>query len=360
MSQSSTSCVDRQHHEFRTYNDSVDVISGWETVFGVYDSYFSKYHFDRFPTTPNDSLEYTPDFTVYFNDQYGITAKILPITLKQKPPQIAEYLFEMLSDCDSGYPIERSDGNEVTPQKMDSVVFVPDSYSSQFGNTLDTRFGRGDPDLDSNVILIRYGMDEERANYIFQRETSLEEEFREDELPNEESLNDTIGPKGGYQSYKLGTREFLRPKTKKPIYNSPPPESYLATYLWMKEFPTKLAQGDFLDWKKGQINKKKQISIDCQRLTKKLNKQSIVDGDLQTEWIIQTLEYLCTTGYAECSNGSYSVMYTGLVRDIDMSDDKDRSNEYQRATELAIKLIRRYCRFGEEADQSGQVSLEDF
>lgn len=358
MSSSDTTCVDRRHHSFRTYNDTVDVISGWETVFGVFESYFDQYYFDRFPVSTVESIEYTPDFSVYFNDNYGIIAKVLPKTLHLDPPQIAEHLIEMLSECDSGYPLSRSNGTETNPEDTDVVVFVPDSYSSQFGNILDTRFSSSGLDLDSNVVLIRYGMDDERAHYIFQRETALEEEFREDELPNEESLNETIGPDGDYQSYKLGTREFLRPKTKKPIYNVKPPESYLATFLWMKEFPTELARDDFIDWKKGQINKQQQISIDCQRLTDKLNMQRIVDGELRTEWITETLEFLCTTRYAECVNNSYRVMYTGLVRDIDISGD--RSREYRRATELAIKLIKRYCRYGEDGDKQGQSSLEDF
>lgn len=358
MSSSETTCVDRRHHTFRTYNDTVDVISGWETVFGVYESYFDLYHFDRFPASTSDSIEYTPDFTVYFNDDYGVTAKVLPKTLHLDPPEIAESLLEMLSECDSGFAITRSDGMDVVPTDMDIVVFVPDSYSSQFGNILDTRFSSGDLDIKNNVVLLRYGMDDERAHYIFQRETALGDEFREDELPDEESLNETIGPDGDYQSYKLGTREFLRPKTKKPIYNVSPPESYLATFLWMKEFPTELARDDFIDWKKGKINKQKQISVDCQRLTDKLNTERIVDGELRVEWITQTLEFLCTTKNAEGDNNSYHVMYTGLVRDIDMSGDE--SEEYQRATELAMKLIKRYCRYGEDTNRNGQSSLDDF
>lgn len=358
MSSSDTTCVDSRHHSFRTYNDSVDVISGWETVFGVFDSYFDQYYLDRFPSETPDSVEYSPDFTVHFNGEYGITGKILPQTLGQNPAQIAERLVEMLSECDSGYGLSLPDGSEVAPSTQDFVVFVPNEYASQFGNILETRFGNGNPDLDSNVVLIRYGMDDERAHYIFQRETALSDEFREDALPDEESLNETIGPEGGYQSYKLGTREFLRPKTKKPIYNTSPPESYLATFIWTKEFPTELSHDDFIDWKKGQINKQKQITVDCQRLTDKLNTQRIVDGELREEWITGTLDFLCTTGCAEGSDNSYTVMYTGLVQDIDMSDSP--TQEYRRATELAMKLIKRYCRYGEDSDQEGQSSLEDF
>lgn len=360
MSSKDVGCVEKQHHQFRTYNDSVDVISCWETVFGVFERYVDNYHFDRFPKETPSTVEYSPDFTVYFNDDYSVVGKILPKTLNSNPPTIAGTLLEMLEECDSGYDVSAKDGRLVDTNKTDYAVFVPDSYSSEFGNILDTRLSGGSPELDDHVVLLRYGMDDQRAHYIFQRETSLPKEFREDHLPDEQSLNETIGPDGGYKAYKLGTREFLRHKSIKPIYNTKPPDSYLATFLWMKEFPTELSDDDFTEWRKGQINKKKLIQVDCPQLTRKLNTQRIQDGDLKEEWIEDCLDFLCTTRYAEENGQSYNVMYTGVVRDIDMSGSNQLAKEYRRTTELAMKLIKRYCRYSSDSAPTGQSSLEDF
>lgn len=360
MSGKDVTCVDWQHHSFRTYNDTVDVISGWETVFGVFEEYFDKYYFDRFPQETADDINYTPDFTVYFDSNYSVVGKILPKALEEDPATIAERLLNMLAECDDSYGVVDNDQTVVETAMTDFVAFVPNDYSSEFGNILDTRLSNDEPDLENNVVLIRYGMDDQRANYIFQRETSLEDEFREDHLPDEESLNETIGPDGNYKSYKLGTKEFLRPKSTKPIYNTKPPQSYLATYLWMKEFPTELSEEDFTEWRKGQINKKKQITVDCSRLTSKLNTQRIDDGDVREEWIEDTLEFLCTTRYAEEASQSYNVMYTGVVQDIDMTGNNRLAREYQRATELALKLIKRYCKYSRDSAPSGQSSLEEF
>jgi len=360
MSGKDVSCVDYQHHSFRTYNDSVDVISGWETVFGVFNRHFDKYYFDRFPQETAEDIEYTPDFTVHFNNNYGIVGKILPKAMENDPSTIAEKLLNMLAECDDSYKVSDSNDTLVNTATTDFVAFVPDEYSSEFGNILNTKLSNNDPELDNNVVLIRYGMDDQRANYIFQRETSLEDEFREDALPDEESLNETIGPDGGYKSYKLGTKEFLRPKSTKPIYNTKPPHSYLATYLWMKEFPTALSEEDFAEWRKGQINKKQQVTVECSDLTNKLNTQRINDGDVKEEWIEETMDFLCTTRYAEESSQSYNVMYTGVVQDIDITGNNRLAREYRRATELALKLIKRYCKYSRDSVPSGQSSLEEF
>ncbi|WP_220619712.1 hypothetical protein [Haloarcula rubra] len=335
------------------------MISGWETVFGVYDEYFPQYHFDRFPDNVGSGIEYVPDFSVYFNSKYGVIAKILPQPKSYSPEKIATKLLEMCSGVEDSYAIEGSDGTVQEPEMTDIVAFVPNDYSSQFGDLLAKRFDDG-YSLEPNLILIRYGMDDQRANYVFQRETRLDQEFREDHLPDEQSLSNTIGPDGGYQAYQLGTKEFLRAKTHKPIYNVEPPESYLASYLWMKVFPTELSDRDFQAWREGNIVSNEEITVRPPSLQQTLNTQRIEDGDVAIEWIENCLQFLSTARHADEANGRYDIKYTGLVKDIDISGEDSSSAKHERRRELAITLIRRYCKYGGMIENDNQTSLVQF
>jgi len=352
-------CVPGRHHHFKTYNDTVDVISSWETIFGVYDEYFPRYQFDRFPDDVESDMEYVPDFSVYFNSDYGIVAKILPQAKSSEPEEISEKLLEMCDAIEEGYEIEESNGTSKNPEMVDIVAFVPDDYSSQFGDILATRVDQG-YSLEPNLVLIRYGMDDQRANYVFQRETRLEQEFREEHLPDEQSLSDTIGPDGGYQAYRLGTKEFLRAKTHKPIYNVEPPESYLASYLWMKVFPTELSDMDFQAWREGKIVSNEEITVRPPSLQQTLNTQRIEDGEVNIEWIENCLQFLSTARQADEANGRYDVKYTGLIKDIDISGENSSSKKHERRRELAITLIRRYCKYSGNLEDDSQTSLGQF
>ena len=68
-------CLEKAQNEFSRYDQSVDVVSCWQTYFETSEYKALGSYFDRFPKSPNDGKQgLTPDFTVLIgnNNDYGL------------------------------------------------------------------------------------------------------------------------------------------------------------------------------------------------------------------------------------------------------------------------------------------------
>ncbi|SEM01318.1 hypothetical protein [Haloferax larsenii] len=360
MSEDNELCVDRHLAHFDRYDEEVDVTRSWDAYLtNVYSDQCSSFYFDRYPefSLKYDSSPLRPAFTASFEDEYGIVGYLVS---RRKPEhKDANKLLRKLEVYDSISQIPNSPTSTTSPDKIDLMLLVNSSVATSLGKQIADL--TGPYSLQHNIVLIRYQFETggDVPLYQFNRELALDQEFRDSTLPDHDSLSVNIGAEGGYQRIDVSPEKFIGNKKQFPVTNSKPPRPYLATYLWDKVFPDDLADDQFRAWKDGKMNTVVDLVYsDLDQLTNTLTQQHIPQSNIQTEWVEDTLDFLCDARQADHANGSYTIKFTGVIRSPD-EDSENRSYEDE-ISERGTRFIKRYCKHEEEADTDGQSTLDNY
>lgn len=352
----SVDCIEEHLSRFQVYDKTVDTVSCWEAYLSnVYGDEFEHFYFDRFPSLDDGEKELTPDFTAYFTDEYGIIAEIKR-TFPNSDKAIRSEL-KQISAYNQELAIQTDEGDYKKPENCDILVLIEGSSAPQIGIRLQRIIDDGDEDFDAEPVLLRYQYNQDalRSRYEFQRVTQLQYEFKDDILDVEDTLYNTIGKGGDYETLPCFPQHFKSNKVKKPLCNDTPPGSYLATFLWHKIFPEYLTEEQYEKWQGSNGQSKLQISVSVSGVTQRVNRY-MHDGRVRKSWVRRSLEFLEGAELAECADGEeYEIGYMGLVKDLG-NVVQEEAGELAHTRELGRTFVQRYC---ENTGESEDPEIEE-
>jgi hypothetical protein len=348
----SAECIEEQLKRFQVYDKTVDIVSCWEAVLNYsYGDEFPGFYFDRFPELqPERGSKVTPDFTTYFSTEYGLIGEIKRTFPNNKEAILNE--LEQIEKYDQKLGLRNRAGDYVVPDVCDIMVLIEGSSAPQIGTRLQRLINDPKTKFDSQPVLLRYQFNQDAldSRYEFQRVTELEYEFQDDHLPVKETLYNSIGEGGDYNTLSTKPKYFKSYKVQKPLCNDPPPGSYLATFLWHKIFPDYLSEGQYEKWQASSGQKQIPIPITAEELRKKVN-DYMNDGTVRQNWIRTALEFLDEAELARDTKNIHEeeekdivIQFMGLVPELGSKQSRQEAlQELNQTRELARIFIQRYC-----------------
>lgn len=344
--------------EFSVYDKAVDIVSCWESSLNyIYAEEFDRFYFDRFPSLDADQGSLTPDFTVFFDESYGLIGEIKRTFPDDRKAFLSE--LEQIANYDDELGLKHAEGDYTVPETCDIVIIIEGSSAPQIGTRLQRIIQEEEEfDFTKNPVLIRYHFNQDAlmSRYEFQRVTQLEFEFQDD-LDAENSLSYILGEEGEYQTLSVYPKHFSSFKVRKPICNDAPPGPYLATFLWHKIFPDYLNKDQYEIWQATNGQKEIPITLSVDDLTEKVN-HYMHNGTLKRVWIRRSLDFLCGADLAKEKGGEeYKIRFMGFVQDVGEENIQEGSQELDQTRELAHIFIRRFC---ESASEEEEARIEEY
>lgn len=361
----SDDCQQQCRNEFHVYDQTVDVISCWESALShLYSDVFADFHFERFPSISiTDGNTLTPDFTAFFNEEYGIIGEVKRTFPEEEVP--FNSTLQQIAGYDNEHSLATKRGNRVKPDVCDILLLISGSSAPQIGTRLNEKLTEEHiVSFDQNLVLMRYqyNTDATLSRYEFQRVTQLEDEFRDEIIPDHISLSGNVGESGSYGTMEVYPKHFTPVKAKRPICNDAPSEPYLATILWHKIFPQYLNEDDYRDWRNGNVQKQMKVNVTSTEVWNTLN-EYMMSGEARKAWVVDTLDYLTEANLAKNDKVEYEISFRDLVRTVGEDNMQEATQLLQQTKELAYMFINRYCEYSddsEERERSSQAGLADF
>jgi len=326
----------------------------------IYAEEFDRFYFDRFPSLDAGEKTLTPDFTVFFDESYGLIGEIKRTFPDDREAILTE--LEQIANYDDELALKHAKDGSTVPSTCDIVIIIEGSSAPQIGTRLQRIITEENEfEFTSNPVLIRYHFNQDAlmSRYEFQRVTQLEFEFQNDDLDAADSLSHILGEEGEYQTLRVYPKHFSSFKVRKPICNDAPPGQYLATFLWHKIFPEYLNQDQYEIWQATDGQKEIPVEVSIPVLTEKVN-DYMHDGTVKQVWIRRALEFLCGADLAEEEDdGEYSIRFMGFVQDVGEGNIQEGSQELDQTRELANIFIRRYCESVTEEEEARMEQYEE-
>ena len=292
-------CFEKLINEFTIYDQAVDVVSCWESIFkyGYKDELL---YFDRFPNIPPNNL--TPDFTVLFDDKYGIIFEIKR-TFPKNDEAFKKEMRQLFSyDENLAFKADNSE-KRIIPKVHDIVLVVSAMDSYQILSRLKKITNElKEFSFNNKIIVIEYFYQTNRTSrYVFRKLMGENGSFKDTSLPLERRLEHILGDKS--EPFKCYPRHFMKYKINEIICNDRPPELYMAVFLWSKVFYNYLNREQQIDWRRGNTQKIQVINIDLNHLLIDLNTKYISQGNIRKGWIMDTIKFLEDAGLASMKSG---------------------------------------------------------
>jgi len=338
---SDSDCVDDLKRAFSVYDQTVDVVSCWQSYFTwAYKDHLT--FFDRYPEVPQADL--TPDFTVLLGN-YGLVGEVKRSFPREDLP--FDRTLEQIQHYDAPMSIKsNSDGSRVVPETQDIMLllFSPsDSYA--IARRIRERIEDGRLSVQNNLVLVEafFENTEPRSRYVFRKVHTDNRPFRDSLLPKELRLEEVLGLHK--ESIKVYPEHFKDFKVKEVFCNDNPPPLYTAVYLWTKVFFTLLDKEQIATWRKGNPRRSVPLLVEIPSLTAQINSAFVRGGSVRTSWISDALEFLrvCDLAMKE-SPGKFTVQYHNLSSHSYADSAREGGSDVTQATEEYVDtLARRYC-----------------
>lgn len=222
---------------YAIYDTANDIVSAFEALFTKQADFAPRVqHFGRFPKVPcAPHADQTPDFTVLFDNGYGIVGEIknLPLSddgVDDSCVQIGKY-HELAQ-------LPGPDGTPVAVQQIDVVVFVPHGDSNRAVDRIiterflnDTHPSRRPQPMTMPVIV---GHTRNPENYAFVRNRD----------PNNGQIRDgVLNDFLNVQGFKAANAFWTPTKVNNRFVNDPVPPLYMATVIGTGIFPIVVGDG---------------------------------------------------------------------------------------------------------------------
>lgn len=343
-------CVKSLEEDFNRYDQYVDVVSCWEEFLNtVYSSDFNDFHFERFPSisNPNGGNSLTPDFSVFFNDDYGIVFEISR-TLPQDKEKFEKEVSQLAS-YDGDLALKTGNGEKKVPKTLDIVLLVSSGESKNIAKRLNHAL-ENEFDFDANLILLDYTYTNHDANpyYKFKRSEELDN-FRDDTISEDKQLSkkmsiDDDDPYGDeFEAVRVSPSKFCEYKATRVLMNDSPEPIYLSCYMWHEVFYDYLKQNQRMHWARKNPNKILSIEIDLKDLKEKLNNDYIPDYNIRVKELRQTFKFLADSELAtRKSKNKYEVDFRNLNK---VRLENDIKTNFKG---LASLIAKRYCKYQED------------
>ncbi|WP_424005636.1 hypothetical protein ACOZ4I_20405 (plasmid) [Haloarcula salina] len=310
-------CVDAAFSEFRQYDQISDIVSAWEQflsdLIGTDDLYF-----DRFPAHPEttDNPANTPTFTASMAESYGIVFKIL----QDVPSNFSAFSQQILylTDLDRDNLVDEGP----SPDQYDLCLIIASDQGQQARMHINEFLDQSE--LDENLVPLEFSYIDQDTNpkYRFERMTLVGDNFRDEGLPERARMSPHLSSSTGeLESIEIGATDFDRNKATGILCNEEPPHLYLACHMWDRVFYDQLDDAQKIIWEREDPSKTLEFEIEVDDLTTKLNRDYIPNGSVKSDWVDDTLEYLCVVESAK--------KITGNRYRIDFRNLREKRREYR-------------------------------
>lgn len=287
-------CVEQAFAEFRAYDEVVDIVAAWEQFLSDI-SVTNAFDFRWFPdpiTTDSDT-ERAPTFTASLTPDYSIVANVI-----QEVPSDAQVFQEQLAPFTT---IETSDiaHNGTTPETVDICLHIADEHAQTARvhlDSFDDAFLR-----DPHLIPLEFSLIDQDTTpkYKFERMSLVGENFRDKSLPDYSQMSTRVSSDGGLASIQIPVSDFDRHKATGVLCNKQPPSLYLACHMWDRVFYDQLNDSQRIEWQRENPDQTLTFEVEVGSLTDNLNEYYIPNGSVSSEWVHETLEYLCVVETAQ-------------------------------------------------------------
>jgi len=349
--------------EFDVYNTTVDIVSCFEAFINYsFEGEIESYNFDRFPSIPHPEghdRNLTPDFTISFNQEYGIIGEIKRTFPEDDEPFRNE--MEQLLTYDNDLLIEIENGSEQIPETIDILLLIEGTDAPQISRRISELREDGTIDFENNFLMFRYNFNQTStfSRYEFQKNIEASDSFRDDVLHEDVSLSKRFDEER--ETQKVYPKHFGDIKIQKPICNDEPPPLYLATLLWHKIFAAQISDSDYRDWQWGSAQKTKPFTAEPYEFTREVNRRFNCEDEIRVKWVKGALDFLRQADLAEYDEEEeiYNIKY----RDFNISVGEEGSyqngmNFRKECKELTFKLIERYEENIQEEDEEEEETEE--
>lgn len=335
------SCFNNLIDEFLTYDQTVDVVSCWETIF-KYGYKNDMIYFDRYPNIQPNGL--TPDFTALFNKNYGLIFEVKrtfprdEVAFKKEIEQLLSYDADLSLKADSS-------GKMIAPTVHDIVLVVSGIDSNEIFTRLNKVVDESKQfHFENNLILIEYIYQTNRTSrYIFRKFMGENKKFRDESLPPDTRLEYILGDQA--KPFKCYPLHFMKYKVSEVLCNDQPPMLYMAVFLWTKVFYNYLDEEQKIAWGRGNPQKIQTIDINIDGLLGDLNRDYIPNGNIRRKWLTDTVEFLQDAGLASIkSNEQVEIYFRNLTQKIGHRYTHDGGAEQEEIREFGHLIADHYCK----------------
>jgi len=297
--------------------------------------------FDRFPRIPvnwnADPL--TPDFSIFFNNDYGIVFEISR-TFPREDEALAKEMEQLLSYDKITTLNNGQDQENINNYDIVLLLSILDSneISSRIKKYLETKNIK----FNHNFIILEYTFNssDTKPYYLFRKNYIYQSKFS-DYFPTNISLANTMDILN--RSIRVNIEHMIEYKLKGVLCNDQPPPVYLIGHIWHKVLNLYLTEEDEKVWKEKRFQNIIPIKITVNDLKLK-TENTIKSGKIKKIWIEAALNFLVICKFAtKESDEEYIIHYRNLrsVIENNYSDDFIGTRSFIR--ELQHYLIKKYC-----------------
>lgn len=350
------SCVDDLREDFRVHDQTVDIVSCWQSF--LQHSYpDSLEYFDRFPEDPDTGL--TPDFTAHFGE-YGLIGEIKRTFPKNKKAFKKE--MDQLIKYDQELKLQRNEGGELdTPEEQDILLILFDpSAAFQISKRVQNYLSEGEPPLEGSLVIIDsfYESSSVKSRYVFRAIPGQEMDFQDEALPGGKRLQTKLID--DQESISVYPKHFVDIKAREVLCNDQPPPLYMAVFLWTRVFYDLLSHEQRETWRLENPQKTLEIEVSPEELTARLNQEYLREGAARLQWVRKALEFLESSGLAEEHSSGYTVEYRYLTQLYGhKKHHQEGKDELMVQKECSRALADFYCKehlsVGEDAKAEGDA-----
>lgn len=358
--------------DFYNYDQYVNVVSCWESFLEYeFSSEFDDFYFDRFPSLSVESKQddITPDFSVLFNEKYGIIFEITRTMPKSSKAFDGE--LEQIKKYDNPNIEFKSQEQSIIPSKHDIVLLVSQSDSMSIRDRIYERLNEGLV-FNNNLALMEYTLvsQDREEGYQFRRFPKLDN-LRDDVLPEGKKFSKKFSRESnGYGKVFVKPGDFFENKSIKIFCNDSPPAIYFSCFLWQRVFYSMLESSQVKRWIREGPKKTMPIEVEVEDLRDKINSDFVPGATFRKNDVRRALDFLEVCGLAEkVERDIFSVNYRRIQRKQNKFRDNNNRVDY---SNLADILAEYYCQKkvkgeieeesseGEEEKEERELSQSDF
>jgi len=315
---------ERHLKRFSDYDQTVDVVSCWQsfTEFALRGATF--YRFGRFRT--DDEKDLTPDFAIAQDAHLGKKAGMgsLVCDVKKIPDPFADEaegssgssaeIFSKTVESISKYGRTLRYVSDLGPPKVqfvdhDVVLMVPSEAVDSVYNHLRHNLNKKTFDVGRPLVLVEYvySQSDRLERYVFRWKQGESNSTFSNDVLRKQMVQKA-------QPVRIFPAHFIPYKIRHVVCNDDPPEIYLLVFLWIEVFIKFLKEDDFEVWKLSPTNRIIEIQLTPAEIIEKLRED--YSAPLTSEQIRMALDTLCQLKKARRREGSkdaYVINFSNLA-----------------------------------------------
>ncbi|WP_246391737.1 hypothetical protein [Halosimplex pelagicum] len=346
-------CVEQAFAEFRAYDEIVDIVAAWEQFLSdisVGDAF--DFHWFPDPITVDADAEQTPMFTASLTSEYCLVVDVV-----QDVASDAQEFRERLAPF-TGLETKDLTLNGTKPETIDICLLIASEQAQTARvhlNSFDDTFLQ-----DPNLVPLEFSLIDQdtKPKYKFERMSLVGENFRDGSLPDHARMSPRVSSDGTLASIQISVSDFDRHKATGVLCNKQPPSLYLACHMWDRVFYDQLNDSQQIEWEREDPDQTLSFEVEVESLTDDLNEYYIPNGSVSSDWVDETLEYLCVVETADkLTDTQYRVDFRNLrEKRREYKDVVVRGGEF---SDLAMLFAGWHCENEVELDRDDLHELTE-